>query len=405
MVRREESPAVPPVETDQVHGRVLIVEDEPLNRRILEQILGGSGLETESVRDGEGAIEAAIRGGIDLVLLDIVLPGINGFEVLRRLRTSRETRALPVIFISALDDVADKIRGLDLGAADYVAKPFNRHEVLARVRAQLRIRHLTTSLARANAQLVAKQEIIAEDLRAAAEVQRALLPPLSIRADRLELASVYQPSIEVGGDAFNVFHAGDGIWIVYIADVSGHGVASALLTVSITQRLSGPAGLAIGGRVSPASILRQLDEEYPFERTGKYFSLAIAIVDVGTGSLRYASAGHPAPFIVRADGSIERLEEGGPIIGMGFDLAFSEGNANLGTGDRLVLYTDGVTEDEDPSGRRFGMPALEEHFSSRIGVPLRNTCDELVDRLRRHRHDQPPADDITLVAMEREPRG
>lgn len=384
-----------------VRGRVLVVEDEAVNRRILQQILDGAGLEHVAATDGEAALRIVEEGGIDLVLLDIVLPGIDGYEVIRRLRELPAGVDLPVIFISALDEVADKVKGLELGAADYVAKPFNRHEVLARVRAQLRIGQLTASLARANTELIEKQEILAEDLRAAADIQRALLPPAQIDSHGVTASSWFQPSIQVGGDVFNVFQPSDGIWVVYIADVSGHGVASALMTVSVTQRLSGPDGIARDPAASPSSIVRQLDTEYPFERMGKYFSVALAVFDCRSGTLRYTSAGHPPPFIARADGTIERLEAGGPIVGMGFGLAFEDGQSNLGLGDRLVLYTDGVTEDEDPSGEAFGIDRLEAHFASTHGTDLHQSCSSLITTLTTRRAGRPPLDDIALVAVQR----
>lgn len=382
---------------EQLHGRILVVDDQRLNQRILQEILTSAGFEVVIASDGHRALDAVLGGGIDLVLLDIVLPGLDGYEVIGRLREMPEARDVPAIFISSLSSVADKVKGLELGAADYVTKPFNKHEILARVRAQLRIRRLTDSLARANAQLTSRQEVILEDLRAAADIQKALLPQ-ELEFPPLAGAAVFQPSMEVGGDIFNVVRLDDRTVAVFVADVSGHGVASALLTVSLTQRLS-RAGLLADLR-SPAEILSRLEREYPFERFEKYFSIVVLVCDVTTGTFRYASAGHPSPFIVGRDGRVRELEVGGPIIGMGFDLPFEEGVDTLGGGERLVLYTDGVTEDVDDAGERFGVPRLHEHFVSRAGEPLRHACATLLPLLAERRGDTPPADDIALIAFE-----
>jgi sigma-B regulation protein RsbU (phosphoserine phosphatase) len=382
-----------------LEGRVLVVDDQEINQRILEQILSSGGLEVQVAAEGERALELA-RHGVDLILLDIVMPGIDGYETITRLRADVETRDIPVIFISALDEVSDKVRGLELGAADYVVKPFNRHEVLARVRAQLRIRQLSASLSRANAQLVEKQEVLSEDLRAAADIQKALLPELNLATAAVAIASEFQPSIEVGGDIFNVVPLGDGLIAAYVADVSGHGVASALLTVSVTQRLSAPDGLVRAAGATPAEIMRQLESEYPFERFGKYFSLVVAFIDTERGIVRYSSAGHPPPLVVRRNGNVERLEAGGPVVGMGFGLGFDEAEVALAAGDRLVLYTDGVTEDESLSGEAFGLDALAAHFAAATQAPLEDACSSLVDVLHDRRGDVPPHDDIALVGIE-----
>lgn len=404
LLRPQHQASAAQVETSvaaQPEGRVLVVEDSPVNQKILQQILRSAGLDVRSASDGERALEILREEAIDLALLDIVLPGLDGYEILARMRSDSAMADVPVIFISALDEVSDKVRGLGLGAADYVAKPFNKEEVLARVRAQLRIRQLTHSLSVANHQLRDKQEVLSLDLRAAADIQKALLPDVDLALPGIASASVFQPSLEIGGDIFNVVPLPDGRVAIYIADVSGHGVASALLTVSVTQRLSGISGMLDGTAESPATLLRQLEQEYPFERFGKYFSLVLALVDPRSGEIRYSSAGHPPPFIVRANGAIVRLERGGPVLGMGFDLGFEEGTETLREGDRLVLYTDGVTDDEDTDGNPFGFSTLATHFAASREEPLRVACLRLLDVLKERRGDAPPADDIAVLAIEK----
>lgn len=385
-----------------ITGCVLLIEDHPAHQRALEQILTAAGIEVTIAAEGERGVETAAAGGIDLVLLDTVLPGLDGYEVLARLRDDAATARIPVIFVSSAGEAADRVRGLELGAADYIAEPFPPQEVLARVRAQLRIGQLAASLHRAKTQLVEKQEVLAEDLRAAAEIQRTLLPPPAFEMPGLTVGAGFQPSIQVGGDMFNVLPVGDGLVAAYVVDVSGHGVASALLTISVTQRLSAAFGLLQQSSDSgPAALLRQLDAEFPFERFGKYFSLAIAVIETASGRFRYCSAGHPPPFIARAAGGVEVLRAGGPVIGLGFGLPFDEAEGTLSTGDRLVLYTDGVTDDENMTGERFGVGALQAFFAARRVEGIADTCDALMRLLGERRGDVPPSDDIALVALER----
>jgi serine phosphatase RsbU (regulator of sigma subunit) len=385
----------------EVEGRVLVVEDDLVTQRALEQILLAGGLDVVVASEGERALEIVRAGDVDLILLDVVLPGHDGFEIMGRLRALPDAGEIPVVFIAPAHEEGDRSKRYEPAAVDYVTTPFNEHEVLSRVRAQLRIRQLAASLARANAQLVERQEVMAENLKVAADIQKTLLPQVSLDLPTLTSASLFQPSMQIAGDTFNFVKVGDSLVAGWLADVSGHGVASSLLAVSINQRLASAAGLlSDGADLSPANVMRQLDREYPFERYGKYFSLILVLIDVDTGVVRYSSAGHPPPFIARANGSVVRLEVGGPVIGMGFEIEFEEGEAQLEPGDRLVLYSDGVIEDESSNGERFGLEPLIALFQTDRAGRLSETCVRLIDLLAERRGDVPPSDDIALLAFQ-----
>jgi len=388
--------------TADVAGTVLIIDDQPMNQRLLSHILERGGLRTMVAGDWDRGLALLQSHTIDLVLLDIVLPGLDGYEILTRLLADPGTHDIPVVLISSLDTIADKVRGMELGAADYVTKPFDPQEVLARVRAQLRIRHLAASLSRSNAQLVIREQLMLEELRAAAEVQKHLLPGVDLTNSRLICGSVFEPSLAIGGDIYNALELPGGATLVYMADVSGHGVASALLTMSLAQWLSSFAATQTpDASPSPSAILRSLEVEYPFERFGKYFSIVIAVVDPATGQVRYSAAGHPPPLLITTSGEVVRLEAGGPVIGMGFGLTFDEATCTLAAGDRLLFYTDGVTEDLDANGVRFGHDNLGRYFVERARVALPEVCGSLGAMLRLRRGDAPAADDIALLAFER----
>jgi len=391
--------AVAKVETAST---VLIVDDQRMNQRLLAQILERGGLRTMAAGDWDSAHALLQAHPIDLVLLDIVLPGLDGYEILSRLLADPATSDIPVVLISSLDTVADKVRGMELGAADYVTKPFDAQEVLARVRAQLRIRHLAASLSRSNAQLVEREQLMLEELRAAAEVQKNLLPGGSLNHMRLNAGSMFEPSLAIGGDIYNALELPGGATLVYMADVSGHGVASALLTMSLAQWISSFAATQTGpDSPSPSAILQSLEAEYPFERFGKYFSIVVALVDPTTGVVCYSAAGHPPPLLIRRSGEVVRLDAGGPVVGMGFGLTFDEDTFHLESGDRLLFYTDGLTEDLDADGHRFGPDDLARYFVDRARVALPDVCGSLGAMLRARRGDAPAVDDIALLAFER----
>ena len=155
---------------------VLVVDDTPVNQKLLSSILRRSGHGVEVAADGIQALAAVAASPPDLILLDVMMPGKDGFTVCAELKADPATADIPIIFLSAMGEVADKVKGLELGAADYIAKPFDSAEVLARTNTQLRLRRLNQSLVRANQDLKAKQLLLEEDLRAAADVQRALIP-------------------------------------------------------------------------------------------------------------------------------------------------------------------------------------------------------------------------------------
>jgi sigma-B regulation protein RsbU (phosphoserine phosphatase) len=226
-------------------NKILIVDDNMVNRKLLFGILKKEGYELIEAKDGEEAIEIALRELPDLILLDIMMPKKDGYEVCAELKSKRCMDNIPIIFLSAKTRTEDKIKGLDLGGADYVTKPFERGEVLARVRAQLKIHNLTKKLIEANENLLKKQKQIDEDLKAAAAIQGCLLPAGCPKVEFLDAAWKFMPCERIGGDIFNLFQLDEKHWAIYMVDVSGHGVPSAMVSVSVSQMMQPQMGLVL----------------------------------------------------------------------------------------------------------------------------------------------------------------
>lgn len=387
---------------------VLIVDDNPVNRQLLTAILRREAVDLRAAVDGRDALEQAQAQPPDLVLLDIMMPNLDGYEVCAALKRDPRTAHVPVIFLSALAEAANKIRGLELGAVDYITKPFDRGEVVARVRTQLNLQRLAESLREAHIDLQAKQARIEHDLRAASVIQRSLLPaaaPLAIPG--VELAWRLVPSASIGGDMLGCQPLGDDHLALFVFDVSGHGVPAAMVTVSVSQFLAPQCGrLMIRAcqrpvPTPPAAVLALLEREYPFGRFERFLTMAYVVVELRTGRLRYAVAGHPPPIILRRDGALERLEVGGPLIGLGDELPFEEGEAQLGAGDRLLLYTDGLA-DAAVAGGAPDEGALERDIIAGRALSLEQACDALL--AGRLAVDRPAPgierDDMTLLALE-----
>ncbi len=238
---------------------ILVVDDSRVSRRLLHGILSREGFEVQEAASGRDGIAMASAEPPGLILLDIDMPEIDGFEVCGALKGNPSTSEVPIVFLSSLDQAVQKVRGLELGAADYVTKPFDRAEVLARVKTQLRLSGLTRSLRAVNRELVRQRESLDEDLHAAAEIQRSLLPTMDRKRGPLEMTWRYMPCTSIGGDIFNVLELTDEETALYVADVAGHGVPSALVSISISHRLTGPLASGSGGGRRPRRDARAVE--------------------------------------------------------------------------------------------------------------------------------------------------
>ncbi|MGC8907062.1 MAG: SpoIIE family protein phosphatase [Desulfomonilaceae bacterium] len=259
--------------------------------------------------------------------------------------------------------------------------------------------------------LMEKQRRLEEDLRAAAGIQQSLLPQGFPETRSCLFGSKFVPSAFVGGDIFNVFKLDERRIVMYMIDVSGHGVSSSLVTVSVSQMLH-PANMHTETQVqreaphqssifaSPAELLKMLDKCYPYERFDTYFTITYLVLDTATGELRYSNAGHPSPVVVRANGNLELLEDGGCMIGLGGMVPFEEGVAKLSPEDRLVIYTDGITEYFDDRGDMFGEDRFYQYLRDLRSLRPQSMLDTLYGELMLFGNNTPPNDDISILAVD-----
>ncbi|MBN1346431.1 MAG: SpoIIE family protein phosphatase [Phycisphaerae bacterium] len=400
--------------------RVMLVDDNPTNLQVLHQTLSGRGYELRIAKSGEDALAIARKARPALMLLDIMMPpGIDGYEVCRRLKADPETRDVDVIFLSALDDTKDKVKGLELGAVDYIAKPFQAEEVIARVNTHLTVHRLRRDLARrnddleaANARIEAANVRMKRDLEAAAKVQHALLPTELPELPGARFAWRYRPCEELAGDSLNVFAVDDGHVCMYVLDVSGHGVQSSLLSVSVTHSLAlysdrsslirEPSG--DGYRVvGPAEVARRLNEIYPMDFEGGaplYFTLSYGILDTRTGVYRYATAGHPGPIVLPAGGAPHFTDWPATPIGTLRGAEYEEHELRLDPGDRLYLHSDGVTEEQNGRKEQFERDRLLAVIERSRQSSLDESLDAIIREVVSWRGDDHFTDDVSLLAVE-----
>jgi sigma-B regulation protein RsbU (phosphoserine phosphatase) len=399
--------------------KVLIAEDDPIAAEVLRSHLEGWGHEVVTAENGAEAWRLFEADHVAVVISDWMMPEMDGLELVRRIRLCDRGSYVYVILLTARSAKEDIVRGMDAGADDFLAKPFDRDELRVRLRAGERIIRLEQSLARrneeletANAQITAANQHMKRNLEAAAAVQRALLPAAVPECGGVRFASIFRPCEELGGDMFGIVPLDERFTAVYLLDVSGHGVVAALLSVSVRHALSvvSAAGSLVrqplpdgpGYRlVPPAEVAVELNRRFPMDpETNQYFTLVYGLIDRETHEFRYVSAGHPAPAYVPNGMAAALLTTGGLPIGIDENALYEERVLTLGSGDRLYLYSDGIPEAPSAAGQLFGTRCLLDALDRGRGVPLQQSLSGLVTTVEQWCGGTPPRDDVSVLAVE-----
>ncbi len=388
-------------------ANILVVDDVAANLQVLAGMLKDRGYRARPVPGGKLALAAARNEAPDLILLDINMPEMDGYEVCRHLKADDRLRAIPVIFISALNENLDKVRAFGVGGVDYLTKPFQMEELHARVETHLKIRQLQVELEASNDRLAAANGRMSRDLKAAARIQATFLPSGLAKVPGLDFAWAYRPCDELAGDGLNLVPLGDGRVALHVLDVSGHGVASALLSVSLSRLLAAPGepssilgGSGSGGGPGPAAVADRLNRLFPFdEATEQFATLTFGIFDPATGAFRYASAGHPGPVHLPLGGEPTLLESRGFPIGLG-EGDYPEWSIPLAPGDRLYLYSDGIPEAMSPAGEAFGDSGLLRSIRSGAAGTLADSVAGLLRAVEGWQGSARGRDDISILAIE-----
>jgi sigma-B regulation protein RsbU (phosphoserine phosphatase) len=370
-------------------ARVLVVDDEADINTILSVTLRRAGYEVTSAADGLEAIEAVHRQAPDLILLDVMMPRADGLEALRHIREYGPTAHVPVIMLTARAGLTDKMKGFERGADDYVAKPFEPAEVLARVQALLK----RTAQSRVASPLLSvlgdwfTTERVAQfgrDLEAARDIQQRLLPPVPASVAGLEAGAVLRSSTIVGGDFYDIVPMGPRLGVA-VGDVSGKGIPAALLMVMVRTLLREIAR----SLVEPDEVLTWLNSSLCRDMPPSMFvTLILAVLDPGEpGRITLAGGGHPDPLLVRADGRATLTElgaAGGTVLGAFDDALFEQTTLVLDPGDTLLLLTDGILEAQEADGQRPGVPGilrlLEREPARSVQALAQALCDDVLQR-------------------------
>jgi phosphoserine phosphatase RsbU/P len=332
----------------QIAARVLVADDQPDVLEALRWLLTGEGYEPEFVSSTDAVLERLRERPFDLLLMDLnysrdTTSGREGLELIPKVLA--HDPALPIVVMTGWGSVDTAVEAMRRGARSFVQKPWEDVTLLEILQREI-------EEAQATKRKDARQQREFEEARL---IQRGLLPTTTPRLPGLELASSWQPANGVGGDCFDMLTFGTGAMGVYIADVAGKGVPAALLMSNLQAavRAFAQEGAAPGSVAT--NVNRLLCRNMA---SGRFVTFCYARIDLAAGKLTYANAGHNPPLLVRADGTIEKLAPGGTVLGVFAESTYEQGDFPLNKKDRLIFYTDGITEGRNPAGDEFGEDRL-----------------------------------------------
>jgi sigma-B regulation protein RsbU (phosphoserine phosphatase) len=474
----DSSAGAPAVGAPSTGVDVLIAEDSRMQAKMLERRLVAAGHTVRWAENGADALTLIRERRPDIVISDIEMPVMTGYEFCKAVKTDPALRTVPFILLSTLADPIDIIRGLDSGADNYVTKPYDPEYLLARMQAllatplqveeesagavlevtlagqrfrvqagrqqalNLLVSTFENAVAKNRELIVANQDLsvardsltktnaeltelntkisrinahMVRDLEAAARVQRSLLPMDDAALPSTEVAWRYVPCQGLAGDFLNFFPLDDEHAGLFVVDVSGHGVPSSLMAVTVGRflvpKVSDSAVLVRQGAngrpviVSPAEVATQLNRLFQADEfSGLYFTMLYAVLHLPTGRLDYVSGGHPA--LVRVPGNGADVEfhaaEGFPIAFVP-DVEYTQQSLQLMPGDRIYLYSDGVPEAMDADKNPYGDEAMAACIRAARGHSLEESVAGLLTAVEEWCRPNGPLDDISILGMEWRP--
>ncbi len=452
---------------------VLIAEDSRIQAKMLRKKLEAAGYTVRWAENGKLGIQMTREQRPAIIISDIEMPEMTGHEFCESVKSDAQLKTIPFILLSTLSEAEDIIRGLHVGADNYVTKPYDADYLLSRVSdllttplgddgdetelqvklagkeytvkagkqqvlnllvstfenavgknrelvaanqelslARDQLKEWNKNLATLNSELENKNQKMAHDLAAAAKIQQSLLPSGAPDIPSVQLAWTYSPCDELAGDFLNFFPLDDRHLAAFVVDVSGHGVASSLLAVTVgrvmtpmvssSSMLVKPTDGESGKRiVSPAEVAYELNNRFPMEDQGNlYFTMVYGVLDKQTQEFRFVSAGHPNVVHVPAGGKPKLVETADMAIGWIENTEFEEHCLQLAPGDRIYLYSDGVPEAMDQDLEEFGDDRMLESLTKSSTEPVNVSTQQLLDAVHEWCSVNGPKDDVSILGID-----
>jgi sigma-B regulation protein RsbU (phosphoserine phosphatase) len=380
---------------------ILVVDDAPTNLQVLCGMLKERGYKARPVPSGKLALVAARRDPPDLILLDINMPEMNGYEVCEHLKADDRLKGIPIIFISALTEQLDKVKAFAIGGVDYLTKPFQMEELHARVETHLNLRRLQIELEEYSRHLELARERLKLDLELAREVQRGFLPLRLPEVPGYEFFAYYESAYEIGGDYYDFIPLPRQRLAVLLGDVAGKGVVAALLMA----KLSADARFCVLTEPDPAAAVTRLNSLMAQSGLAdRFVTLVAAILDPASHTVTLVNAGHPSPLIYRRAARIVEEAIGNDVTGLPLgvqdDSVYASCQIHLEPGDSILAFTDGVTEAMDVNNLPLQTKGIHAAVQGKAHSP-RALGERVVKVVKQFAAGSSQHDDIALVGFGR----
>jgi sigma-B regulation protein RsbU (phosphoserine phosphatase) len=387
-------------------GRILVVDDNLFNRELLSRHLERQGHEVRAAGDGLAALELLRSEPFDVAIIDVMMPGMNGYQLLERMRAEEPLKGVHAIVISSLEDTQIIARCIQLGAEDYLPREFEPVILKARIESCLEKKRMKEEQELYMAALLEAQSKLSAELRGGASYVRSLLPG---RIAFPELATDWEfvPSASLGGDVFgyHILDSGDegggGKFVLYLIDVSGHGIEAALYSVTLMNLLKTQV-LPGADFAEPASVLGRLNASFRMEEQNNlYFTAWYGVWDQNARELTYASAGSSPAILVRPDGSSDELSTGGMVVGVDTAARYDSARAFIPKGSGLYVFSDGIYEFRAKDGTIFGFDRFASSLVAIASSPRhdRRILDRVLDRAKAEASSKRFPDDVSLLEI------
>jgi len=370
---------------------ILCIDDSRLNRAFISKILSPLNISISEAENGIKGLEILAETKFDLILLDIVMPEMDGFGFLSEFKKREDKEFIPVILMTGLDDLNSKIKGLNIGADDYLLKPLNEEELIARVFSLLRLK-------RAHSELYQKNELIKRELEAAKKIQQYIIPQNFEFIAYPKISGIYNPIEDIGGDFFDCYRLDENRSAYLIADVTGHGIPAAL-TMTMSKMLF---SIYAEKFPSTSNLMKEINRQLRGTLLDmQYITAFYLIYDKASKTLSYSNAGHTRPLYYKpAKNQVSALDSFGWFIGISDDTEYEEKKITVSEGDRLFLYTDGITEAKNKEGEDFGEIRLARFIKNNPDLTGKEFCNSLIDTVNEYIDGTEINDDIAFLNIE-----
>ncbi|EPX75436.1 PP2C family protein-serine/threonine phosphatase [Salipiger mucosus] len=386
--------------------KVVVADDDALQRAYFSAILTKLGFEPHEAEDGCRALDLVNELSAKILICDLEMPGMNGYELARRIRQDSSDHYIHILMVTGQNQRNEREHALEAGIDDFMAKPLDTASLTARVRSASRLLRHEEQLRERSRIIAEAKERIEDDLRAAANAQRRLLPDEHRDVGKCSFHAAFRPSNILSGDMFGYFPVSEAHTAFYAVDVAGHGVHASLMSVALGHLLTAEYFTAHAfdaeGRPDPAALVHGLNDRFYRDDGTEYFTMFCGIVEHASDRLYYCQAGYPSPYKVSLDGTANEVGDGGFPVALLLNVAFETRNTPFHAQEAVALFSDGATEAENFENQPFGEARVEAVLKD-VRDPAM-IPDKLVDALDQWRNGRTLDDDLTVLVCERTPQ-